>query len=123
MVHGEQSADGRRDERGVECADQRQVPTGGVSEARDGSRRVLNRLLALSEDRAGGADGDRDFSRPQSGPKGPGHVVAGTGRYGRADRQAESGGGLRGKGTGLIPWAENRRHGASPIYVAVDEFE
>ena len=53
MVHGEQSAEGRRDERGVECADQRQVPTGGVGEARDGSGRVLNRLIAWSEDRTG----------------------------------------------------------------------
>jgi len=54
-------------------------------------------VLALSEDRAGGADGDGDFSRPQSGPEGPGHVVARTGRYGRADRQAECGGGLGGE--------------------------
>ena len=46
VVHRQEAAEGRGDERGVEGADQRQIPTGGIGEAGDGSGRVLKRLLA-----------------------------------------------------------------------------
>ena len=112
MVHLEQAAHRLGHLRGVESADERQEPPGGIGEPGYGAGRVRGRALAHRVHGARRAQGDDDIAGLQPEAEGGRHVVPGARRHH---------GGV--PGAGVVERAEHLGHGRVPVALGVDDAE